>query len=104
VAFTWQHRYVREKDLKALTGLTPEYFRKARYSGKLVYPVVQKMGVWEGKGHKGILYHEQLLMDWLANQQDPAAHQRACEAFLQSLPSAIPAKRGPKPRAVCETA
>lgn len=33
------------------------------------------------------LYNLTLIEDWIANMNDPTAHQRACEVYLQSLPS-----------------
>ncbi|PMB13052.1 hypothetical protein CI592_01390 [Fischerella thermalis CCMEE 5328] len=36
-------------------------------------------------GHKR--YNLELLTDWLINQQDPNAHQRAIDHYLKSLPS-----------------
>lgn len=33
------------------------------------------------------LYNLTLISDWVANINDPTAHQRACELYLASLPS-----------------
>lgn len=33
------------------------------------------------------LYNLSLIADWVANMNDPAAHDRACEMYLDSLPS-----------------
>ena len=41
-----------------------------------------------------IRYNRELLIDWLANRSCPEAHQRAIEAYLASLPSNQPKKRG----------
>ena len=43
-----------------------------------------------------IRYHEGLLRDWLANISSPQAHQKAIEAYLASLLSNQPKKRGRK--------
>jgi hypothetical protein len=33
------------------------------------------------------IYNLDLVADWMANMNDPIAHQRACELYLASLPS-----------------
>jgi hypothetical protein len=33
------------------------------------------------------LYNLDLIADWVANLNDPTAHQRACESYVGSLPS-----------------
>jgi hypothetical protein len=96
MAFVWEHKYLRESELKARYGLSTEYFRKARYQGRLTRPVFVRTSINEGGGSKGVLYHQQLLEDWLANRAAPEVHARAVEAFYRSLPSSIPSKRGPK--------
>ena len=42
------------------------------------------------------LYNLTLIQDWMANMNDPEAYQRACEAYLQSLPSNWPQSKTPK--------
>ena len=39
------------------------------------------------------IYNLTLIADWIANINDPAAHQRACELYLSSLPSNQPTYR-----------
>ncbi len=43
-----------------------------------------------------IRYHEGLLRDWFANVSYPQVHQKAIEAYLASLLSNQPKKRGRK--------
>jgi hypothetical protein len=44
------------------------------------------------------LYNLTLISDWVANLNDPIAHQRACELYLASLPSNQPTGRKPSQR------
>jgi hypothetical protein len=41
--------------------------------------------VTDGAGDR--LYNLTLIADWVANMGDSAAHQKACELYLSSLPS-----------------
>lgn len=42
---------------------------------------------WFRPGTRSILYNISLIEDWLANLQDPKAHEKAIEAYRASLPS-----------------
>lgn len=46
-----------------------------------------------------ILYHVELIQDWIANQQNPHLHENAIEAFLESLPSNQRPQRKPNKKA-----
>jgi hypothetical protein len=60
-----------------------------------------KAGAWRQGLHFVIddagdrLYNLDLIADWVANINDPVAHERAIEAYLNSLPSNQPTGRKP---------
>jgi hypothetical protein len=66
-------------------------FQDWRNKGKLLEGVH-----WVRVGRTSILYNLPLLEDYIANLGDPAAHQRAIDNYLASLPSNAPAKSGRK--------
>lgn len=43
---------------------------------------------------RSILYNLPLCIDWIANRNNPLAHQQAIEKYLASLPCNQPKKRG----------
>lgn len=45
-----------------------------------------------------IRYNRELLEDWQANRSDPAAHQRAIEAYRASLLSSQPGRKRRSPQ------
>jgi hypothetical protein len=61
--------------------------------GKSKIQSLIKEGLWcEGlhfvTDHSGDrIYNLDLIGDWMANMNDPVAHQRACKIYLASLPS-----------------
>jgi hypothetical protein len=46
-----------------------------------------------------ILYHVELIQDWIANKHQPELHERAIENFLASLPSSQPKPKRPNKKA-----
>jgi len=61
---------------------SPESLKRYRRDGRLVKNIH-----WFSINSRRIVYNEDLLIDWVANQSDPEAHQRAIEGYLASLPS-----------------
>ena len=59
-------------------------------SGKLIEGV---HWIRVGNTQRVVRYNQSLLIDFLQNQQNPLAHERAIEAYLASLPSHKPRKR-----------
>lgn len=44
-----------------------------------------------------VLYNLDLILDWIANRQNPEAHERAIQNFLATLPSSqLPTKKAGK--------
>jgi hypothetical protein len=76
----WQ--YGKFKDLKQVSpygkSKTQEFVRSGRWREGLHF-------VRDEVGDR--LYNLTLIADWIANINDPVAHERACESYLASLPS-----------------
>jgi hypothetical protein len=84
-------RFVRKREAAQLTGLSEETLKKLRLNGEL------KEGIeWVRQNSRCVLYNAPLLIDFIQNRNDPAAHQRAITAYLASLPSNQPKTRGRK--------
>ena len=49
---------------------------------------------WHRLNSRTTLYNLELIEDWINNRSNPSAHQQAIAAYLQSLPSNQPRKRG----------
>lgn len=75
--------------LSELTGLSSETFKKYRLSGKWTEGIH-----WQRINSRCVLYNLPLILDWLANQNSPSAHQQAIQNYLASLASNQPKKRG----------
>lgn len=73
--------YADTRNTAAFCGLSASTLKRLRLSGQLAEGVH-----WSRVGGK-ILFHLPLLRDWLAHQGDPAAHDRAIQNFLATLPS-----------------
>jgi hypothetical protein len=73
-------------------GKASEMYRIVGY-GKSKCQQLVNSGVWKEGLHFVTdqcgerLYNLDLLQDWVANLNDPIAHQRACELYYASLPS-----------------
>lgn len=81
--------FVKGKKLSQEIGLSVSTFKRYRLQG------VWQEGIhWRRLNSRVVLYNLPLILDWIANQADPQAHQRAVEAYLASLPSNQPKKRG----------
>lgn len=73
------------------TGFSASSLKRFRLSGSWIEGIH-----WVRVGTRKTLYNRELVLDWIANQNNPQAHQRAIEAYLTQLPSNKPAKRGRK--------
>lgn len=90
-----EKRFVNKRDAEELTGFSHETLKKWRLEGKLVLGI---HWIKVGNSDRVIRYNGPLLIDFLQNQEDPVAHQRAIDAYLKSLPSNLSQKVGRKPK------
>jgi hypothetical protein len=66
--------------LATIVGLSPHTFRRYR-----------ERGYWQKGIHfvkvnqDTVLYNKELVLDWLANRDNPAQHQRKIDQYLASL-------------------
>ena len=74
-------------DLLGISTHTLKTYRKKHWTVQIHFQYLNS---------RTIRYHESLLRDWIANRFYPAAHQRAIEFYLASLPSNQKKKRGRK--------
>ena len=84
--------FVGKREAEKLTGLSHETLKKLRLSGKLT-----EGADWVRQSSRSILYNAPLLLDFLQNRHDQAAHQRAIENYFHSLPSGQSKARGRRP-------
>lgn len=80
-----------KKEIIEQTGFSASSLKRFRLSGSWVEGIH-----WVRVGTRKILYNRDLVLDWIANQSNPQAHQRAIETYLIQLPSNQPSKRGRK--------
>jgi hypothetical protein len=71
-----------QKDAAQMVGLKTLTLKRFRYDGTFVKGVHFAM-----PSPKVTIWNVPLIQDFLANQDDPQAHERAIESFLASLPS-----------------
>ena len=73
-------RWLNKADTAALIGLSPHTLRRYRENG------TWKAGIHYSKlTQNSVVYNELLILDWVANRNNPAAHQRAIEQYLINL-------------------
>lgn len=83
------NNFVNKRQLSEQIGLSPETFKRYRLQG------IWQEGIhWQKVNCRVTLYNLSLILDWIANRDNPQAHQRAIENYLYSLPSHQPKKRG----------
>lgn len=82
-------QFCNKRSLAKATGLSSETFKKYRLSGKWLEGVH-----WQRINSRCVLYNLTLVLDWIANSDDPRAHQKAIEHYLASLTSNQPKARG----------
>jgi hypothetical protein len=73
------------------TGFSASSLKRFRLSGVWIEGIH-----WVRVGSRKTLYNRELILDWLVNQCNPEAHQKAIEIYLSRLPSNQPMKRGRK--------
>lgn len=86
-----KYRFVGKRVASQQTGLSGDTLKKYRRIGKLIKGIH-----WIALNSRTVRYNLPLLMDWLQNEFEPAAHQRAIDAYLAALPSNQPKKKGRK--------
>lgn len=85
------NNFITKKQLSNQIGLSAETFKRYRLQG------IWQEGIhWQKINSRTTLYNLPLILDWIANRDNPQIHNRAIESYLQSLPSNQPKKRGRK--------
>lgn len=78
---TEQPYYLGERKMGIMIGSSKEFLKKCRFEGSLIE------GIHWVRINSRVLYNVQLVLDWIQNQGDPIAHQRAIDTYLGKLPS-----------------
>jgi hypothetical protein len=93
--------FVNKRDAELLSGFSCETLKKWRLSGKLIQGI---HWIKIGDSDRVVRYNSALLIDFLQNQDDPEAHQRAIDLYIADLPCNQSLKRGrqPLPSAQCK--
>jgi len=74
--------WLNKSQAAALLGLSPHTLRRYRERGEWI------KGIHYSKiAQNHVVYNELLILDWVANRHNPAAHQRAIEQYLTQLSS-----------------
>jgi hypothetical protein len=74
-------RLVSRSQLCEAAGISPSYLRM-----DLMPQLTERIHWFRLPGGRKILYQQDLILDFLINGNSPA-HQKACDAFIRSLPS-----------------
>jgi hypothetical protein len=88
-----KRHFVNKREAEFLTGFSCETLKKWRLSGKLIQGI---HWIKIGESDRVVRYNSALLIDFLQNQDDPIAHQRAIDVYIASLPSNQPIFKGLK--------
>lgn len=72
--------FVTKHTIAELLKLSPETLKKYRLDGRLIEGIH-----WIRVNSRVVRYHLALIQDWLQNQGDPQAHQRAIENYQITL-------------------
>lgn len=83
--------FCNKRTLAERTGYSPHTLKKLRQRGDWIEGIH-----YVRENSRVVRYNLSLCLDWLANRGNSQAHQRAIEAYLSSLPSNQPQKRGRK--------
>ncbi len=76
----WNPHYVGKRKLAEITGVSTHTWKVWRIKGLLIEDIH-----WLRLGKNHILYCLPLILDFLNNRHDPAAHQRAIENYQATL-------------------
>ena len=72
--------WLNKSDAATLIGLSPHTLRRYRERGEWIE------GIHYSKiAQNHVVYNEPMILDWVANRNNPAAHQRAIEKYLAQL-------------------
>lgn len=88
--------FVDQNALRQKLGLSSYTLQTLRKDGSLMQGVH-----YSEVNSRLILYNLPLMIDWLVNRHDPAAHLTAVENFLSTLPSSLPKLKARKPINTC---
>ena len=73
-------RWLNKTQLSEVVGLEPDSFEGYRKRGQWL------LGIHYSKPTQNtVLYNERLILDWIANNHNPPAHQRAIDRYLTEL-------------------
>lgn len=82
-------QFLKKREAERLTGLSHETLKKYRQKGLLIEGIH-----WIRVNSRVIRYNSALLLDFLQNRSDGAAHQRAIDIYQASLLSNKPRQPG----------
>ncbi len=85
------NQYARPNDIAELTGMAASTCKYYRLKGLWIEGIH-----WHRVTSKSVLYNVPLIMDWIANRNNPEMHQVAIDRYRKSLPSAPDAKSNRK--------
>ena len=83
--------FATKQEIIKATGLSASSLKRLRLSGTWIENIH-----WVRVGTRKIIYNDELILDWLVNQSNHSAHQKAIELYLASLPSNRSKIRGRK--------
>lgn len=75
-----QFYYLGERKMATAIGSSKEFLKKCRTQNVLVE------GTHWVRLNSRVMYNVPLLLDWIHNQSDPVAHERAIANYLANLP------------------
>ncbi|MEB3288921.1 MAG: hypothetical protein VKI82_03335 [Leptolyngbya sp.] len=73
-----EYKFGTKHQAAALTGLSSETLKKYRLIDQTLLEGIH----WVKLNSRTIRYNLTLLLDWMENRSDPAAHQQAIEQYL----------------------
>lgn len=82
-----KYQLVSKRDIHAELGISSSCLKYWRLGRDGQPPKLTEGVHWLRVGPRKTLYNLELLRDFLHNQDNPDAHQRAITAYLESLPS-----------------
>lgn len=84
--------FLSTKQTAEILGVSPSTLKAWRLGTRKQPPRLVEGAHWVSLGERKVLYHRELMLDFLANQHRPKVHQKAVTAYLASLPSSKAAK------------
>ena len=79
--------FITTKEAARLLSVSPSTLKAWRLGKGQTPPRLIEGAHWVSLGDRKVLFHRELLIDFMANQHRPEVHQNAVTAYLESLPS-----------------